>query len=1191
MAKVKVAVVGTVGRVVTVDQNATYGAILGTNLFTPEGAVSPAAVRAWLGLQTTAELEEEGETSGIAHHRLLQGLTLGDDHPQYTQWVQDEVITGAWTFENVLTVDINDGVQVVMDEDEVHTTVPIRATNYDGLLVENPDFIGAGVHITTETGTNPLNNGVGTQIAFWEVGDDPGSPFTPYSYGFRIHHSGEIDSEGNMDWYRHSNSVPGVLFMRFTRESSQIQFADGSASAPVLTHIGDLNTGIYWRVNDELNFSTGGSERLNMTSVGIDASVPYRAGAGSAANPSYTRIGDVDNGMYFPAADQVGFSTNGTLRLHLTNSLVTSAPAFMCPTLELGSTTDTTISRASAGVAAVEGHSIATISQAQTISAIYSFSVAPRFGATLTPAQITANVDNYAPAGIGDASHLRVDTDASRDITGLTTGTTGRWIVITNVGAFDLVFRHDNTGSTAANRFFFDDAASMTLEPEQTRYFWYDATTQRWRVLVGGGGGGGGVVDSIVEGEAIVVDATDASNPIVGLDIPSLTAEASPDAAADYAVIYSDSAGLHRKVLLQDLPGGGGGSGQVVRYDVYSADDTWNKPSGFAFGLAIGIGQGGGGASGRFAVAGGGRVGGGGGGGGGRSVVYFNDSDVGATAAVTVNGGGTGGAARTGGSDQNGADGTAGEDTTFGTLLTAEGGGGGTGGTNSGNSAAGVGGEGNAGDGSTGGTGYATAAQVPAAIAGGSTGGGGGCGGAGVTAANADGTGGAGAASITGAAGAAPVGSPPGGNGGNGGDGDGYNGGGGGGGSGNGSDVSTTLAGDGGDGGDFGGGGGGGAGGTRLASAGASGAGGDGGDGVLIVISWMNVGAGTGLLDSVVAGFGVTVDNSDPINPVVAVDVAEDFDWTGDHIFESGELDVGESALAANVNFNINAATGQLRRINWRTGGLNRWLLGVTSTAESGSNVGCDFTLLSRDDSGAAINTNLVVRRSTGAWEFDTGGLNTAAAPGLSWSGDTNSGFYRAAADQIGIAAGGVQGVLVGAATVTLGTTAGAHQILVPAVNDPAVPTISFLADTDTGIYRSAANIMAFASNGALIARVAAGQFIVDAAFRMSTVLSPAQLTANTDNYAPTGIDTACALRLSTDASRNLTGISATASIGRILYLMNIGAQDLVLVNDATSTAANRFLLGANITVGANEGVTLMYDATSSRWRCVGKHV
>lgn len=104
-------------------------------------------------------------------------------------------------------------------------------------------------------------------------------------------------------------------------------------------------------------------------------------------------------------------------------------------------------------------------------------------------------------------------------------------------------------------------------------------------------------------------------------------------------------------------------------------------------------------------------------------------------------------------------------------------------------------------------------------------------------------------------------------------------------------------------------------------------------------------------------------------------------------------------------------------------------------------------------------------------------------------------------------------------------------------------------------------------------------------AFILSGVLTPAQLTANQDNYNPTGLATAAVLRMSTNASRNVTGI-AGGSNGRMLLVGNVGSNNLVLVHDATSTAANRFSLpgAANLTLLPGEWALLRYDATLSRW-------
>lgn len=101
--------------------------------------------------------------------------------------------------------------------------------------------------------------------------------------------------------------------------------------------------------------------------------------------------------------------------------------------------------------------------------------------------------------------------------------------------------------------------------------------------------------------------------------------------------------------------------------------------------------------------------------------------------------------------------------------------------------------------------------------------------------------------------------------------------------------------------------------------------------------------------------------------------------------------------------------------------------------------------------------------------------------------------------------------------------------------------------------------------------------------------ISPAQLTANTDNWNPTGLATGDKIRVTTDASRNLTGIVAP-SVNRLVILENIGAFDLVLVHDATSTAANRFLCpdDVDLTLPPDSGVFLQYDVASARWRVLG---
>lgn len=101
--------------------------------------------------------------------------------------------------------------------------------------------------------------------------------------------------------------------------------------------------------------------------------------------------------------------------------------------------------------------------------------------------------------------------------------------------------------------------------------------------------------------------------------------------------------------------------------------------------------------------------------------------------------------------------------------------------------------------------------------------------------------------------------------------------------------------------------------------------------------------------------------------------------------------------------------------------------------------------------------------------------------------------------------------------------------------------------------------------------------------------ISPSQITSNQNDYNPTGLSTASVIRITTDASRNITGLAGGAD-GRVMFLVNVGSFNFVLTDaDANSSSANRFNLEADITVRPDNVVMLQYDSTSARWRAVGK--
>lgn len=145
------------------------------------------------------------------------------------------------------------------------------------------------------------------------------------------------------------------------------------------------------------------------------------------------------------------------------------------------------------------------------------------------------------------------------------------------------------------------------------------------------------------------------------------------------------------------------------------------------------------------------------------------------------------------------------------------------------------------------------------------------------------------------------------------------------------------------------------------------------------------------------------------------------------------------------------------------------------------------------------------------------------------------------------------------------------------------------VADGGTGASTAAAartNLGAAASgaNADITSLTATGLQVSSLAALTLTENTPLTLTANVNNY---GLNTAVVQRVSSDASRVITGISTTS---KCLILVNVGSFDVVLSNESiSSAAANRIITGTGgaLTLIPNGRATLWYDQTSQRWRVI----
>jgi hypothetical protein len=92
--------------------------------------------------------------------------------------------------------------------------------------------------------------------------------------------------------------------------------------------------------------------------------------------------------------------------------------------------------------------------------------------------------------------------------------------------------------------------------------------------------------------------------------------------------------------------------------------------------------------------------------------------------------------------------------------------------------------------------------------------------------------------------------------------------------------------------------------------------------------------------------------------------------------------------------------------------------------------------------------------------------LGTAAAPGITFTGDLNTGIYSPGADQVAISTNGTQRLTVDTAATT-STLPVVHPL-----GAVGTPSITFTGDLNTGIYSPTADTIAFAEGGVEAMRI-----------------------------------------------------------------------------------------------------------------------
>jgi hypothetical protein len=369
-----------------------------------------------------------------------------------------------------------------------------------------------------------------------------------------------------------------------------------------------------------------------------------------------------------------------------------------------------------------------------------------------------------------------------------------------------------------------------------------------------------------------------------------------------------------------------------------------------------------------------------------------------------------------------------------------------------------------------------------------------------------------------------------------------------------------------------------------------------------------------GQVDSVVAGTGIDVDSTDPVNPIVGLDSASQASLAlADSALQSGdnvsEL-VNDAGYTTNTGTVTSVSSGTLSPLfttsvatSTTTPAISYALSNASAHTFFGNFTGSSAApsfgspaLASADFANQGTTTTVLHGNASGNPSWGSVSLvndvsgNLAVSHLNSGTGASSSTFWRG--DGTWATPAGASGANPSGSVGLTAVNGSASTFM---RSDAAPPLDQSIAPTWTGLHTFTLDTtfaQAVISQSVSTGNIDSSGYLHVAKNIAANVITASTISANTNNWDPDGsgsMANVCIIRVSVSGSVQLTGMLAGVS-GQIVAVCNtsaiVGGGTLTIVSGSgSSSAANRFAVPNSTTIPPGAVLRFWYDSTSSVWR------